>query len=234
MQGARPPARPPAPGPTPPPRAGRRRREHADVVEHPLGHVVDGASGLHRGEARLRASDVSGSGEVAHEDLAAGGLRTLIGADPNLELVAENVAVDEIEAAIDWYAGGTNYRDVVKRAADELGMTPREAMDKLRGLPAGSFYVFGPALLPTGERGTNGPVAPTPPEADRPRGHKRTRIPPPSTPHGRGPAVQAPPPRGVGVEALRPDAQPGAGECRADLDLDDPRDEDEAVVEVFP
>jgi two-component system response regulator DesR len=37
------------------------------------------------------------------EDLAAVGLRTLIGADPNLELVAENLAVDDIEAAIERY-----------------------------------------------------------------------------------------------------------------------------------
>jgi DNA-binding NarL/FixJ family response regulator len=34
------------------------------------------------------------------EDLAAVGLRTLIAADPNLELVAENVAMEDIEAAI--------------------------------------------------------------------------------------------------------------------------------------
>lgn len=34
------------------------------------------------------------------EDLAAVGLRTLIGEDPNLELVAENVAVGDIEKAI--------------------------------------------------------------------------------------------------------------------------------------
>lgn len=35
------------------------------------------------------------------EDLAAVGLRTLIAADPNLELVAENIAVGDIEAAIE-------------------------------------------------------------------------------------------------------------------------------------
>ena len=37
------------------------------------------------------------------EDLAAVGLRTLIGEDPNLELVAENVAVGDIERAIERY-----------------------------------------------------------------------------------------------------------------------------------
>lgn len=34
----------------------------------------------------------------------------------------------------------------VKRAADELGMSPRDAMDALRKLQPGEFYAFGPAL----------------------------------------------------------------------------------------
>lgn len=37
----------------------------------------------------------------------------------------------------------------VKRAADELGMSPRDAMDALRSLQPGEFFAFGPALSPT-------------------------------------------------------------------------------------
>lgn len=65
----------------------------------------------------------------------------------------------------------------VKRAADELGMTPREAMDQLRGLPAGTFYAFGPAVSPTVQRAVIGPVATTHPKA----GHRLMEAPPPAT-----------------------------------------------------
>lgn len=52
----------------------------------------------------------------------------------------------------------------VKRAADELGMSPREAMEQLRGLPAGTFWAFGPALTPTVQRAQIGAVKTTHPK----------------------------------------------------------------------
>lgn len=52
----------------------------------------------------------------------------------------------------------------VRRAADELGMTPREAMEQLRGLPAGTFWAFGPALSPTVQRARIGAVETTHPK----------------------------------------------------------------------
>ena len=52
----------------------------------------------------------------------------------------------------------------VKRAADELGMTPREAMEQLRGLPAGTFWAFGPALSTTVQRVQIGAVETTHPK----------------------------------------------------------------------
>lgn len=39
----------------------------------------------------------------------------------------------------------------VKRAADELGMNPKDAMAELRNLKPGQFYAFGPALSPSVE-----------------------------------------------------------------------------------
>lgn len=62
----------------------------------------------------------------------------------------------------------------VRRAADELGMTPREAMDQLRGLPAGTFYAFGPALSATVQRARISAVSTTHPKA----GHRLMQAPP--------------------------------------------------------
>jgi hypothetical protein len=52
----------------------------------------------------------------------------------------------------------------VKRAADELGMSPREAMAALRELEPGNFFVFGPALTNTVTRVRIGPVMTTHPK----------------------------------------------------------------------
>lgn len=62
----------------------------------------------------------------------------------------------------------------VKRAADELGMTPREAMEQLRNLKAGVFYAFGPALSATVQRVVVGDVQTTHPKA----GHRLMQAPP--------------------------------------------------------
>lgn len=66
----------------------------------------------------------------------------------------------------------------VKRAADELGMTSREAMASLRSLDPGTFYVFGPALTPTVELVRIGPVSTTHPQS----GHRLMAAPPAPSP----------------------------------------------------
>ncbi|MGI4815890.1 MAG: helicase HerA domain-containing protein [Janthinobacterium lividum] len=54
----------------------------------------------------------------------------------------------------------------VKRAADDLGLTPREAMTALRDLPNGEFFVFGRAVGTRGvEKMQIGPVATTHPKS---------------------------------------------------------------------
>ena len=52
----------------------------------------------------------------------------------------------------------------VKRAADELGLTARDAMDQLRALEPGEFFAFGPALSPTVRRTRIGPIVTTHPK----------------------------------------------------------------------
>jgi len=52
----------------------------------------------------------------------------------------------------------------VKRAADELGMTAREAVSVLRDLQPGEFYAFGPALTRTVTRVKIGKVLSTHPK----------------------------------------------------------------------
>ena len=53
----------------------------------------------------------------------------------------------------------------VKRAADELGMNAREAMQVLRNLDPGEFFAFGPALMKTVTRVAIGPVVTTHPKS---------------------------------------------------------------------
>ena len=63
----------------------------------------------------------------------------------------------------------------VKRAADELGMSLREAMPVLRGLDPGEFFAFGPALTKAVTRVAIGPVATTHPKS----GDRQLAAPPP-------------------------------------------------------
>lgn len=63
----------------------------------------------------------------------------------------------------------------VKRAADDLGMTVKEAMPVLRSLEPGEFFTFGPALTRIVTKITVGPVITTHPEA----GAGATLTPPP-------------------------------------------------------
>lgn len=62
----------------------------------------------------------------------------------------------------------------VKRAADELGMTPRDAMEQLRGLAPGEFYAFGPALSNAVAKVKIGTVVTTHPKS----GHRMMQAPP--------------------------------------------------------
>jgi hypothetical protein len=52
----------------------------------------------------------------------------------------------------------------VQRAADELGMTAREAVSVLRDLQPGALYAFGPGLTRTVTRCSTGTVLSTPPK----------------------------------------------------------------------
>lgn len=65
----------------------------------------------------------------------------------------------------------------VKRAADELGMSPRDAMHVLRALNPGQFYAFGPALTRTPELVKIGAVVTTHPKA----GQRLLQAPPPAS-----------------------------------------------------
>lgn len=66
----------------------------------------------------------------------------------------------------------------VKRAADELGMSPRDAMDALRKLQPGEFFAFGPALTAVPTKVAVGQVATTHPKA----GERMLSAPPAASP----------------------------------------------------
>lgn len=73
---------------------------------------------------------------------------------------------------------GNTVLDVdVKRSAFELGVQPKEAMAMLRGLNAGEFYGFGPALSATVRILKTGNVETTHPKV----GHRQALIPPKPT-----------------------------------------------------
>lgn len=63
----------------------------------------------------------------------------------------------------------------VKRAADELGMSPRDAMDALRKLQPGEFFAFGPALAMAPTRILVGTVS-----TRHPKAGERLLSPPPA------------------------------------------------------
>jgi uncharacterized protein len=63
----------------------------------------------------------------------------------------------------------------VKRAADVLGLTARDATEQLRNLAPGEFFAFGPALSPAVRRVTIGPVQTTHPKS----GNRMMKAPPP-------------------------------------------------------
>lgn len=63
----------------------------------------------------------------------------------------------------------------VKRAADELGLSARDATEQLRNLAPGEFYAYGPALSAQVQRVRIGDVETTHPKS----GHRMMKAPPP-------------------------------------------------------
>jgi hypothetical protein len=109
-------------------------------------------------------------------DLATRGRKrgfALIAATQRLAKLHKDAAAECLNKLV----GRTSLDVDVKRAADELGMTPREAMEKLRPLAPGEFFAFGPALSTTVRRLKVGPVATTHPKA----GERALRAPPKPT-----------------------------------------------------
>jgi len=75
--------------------------------------------------------------------------------------------------------GGTTLDVDVKRAAFDLGLSAKEALEVLRGLPPGHFYAYGPALKqPEPRQMVTGDVVTTHPKV----GHKQMVAPPKPTP----------------------------------------------------
>lgn len=76
------------------------------------------------------------------------------------------------------FIGRTGLDLDVERAADELGMGRKVAFEKLRGLPAGDFYAFGPAIATVPTQIRVGDVETSHPKA----GGHRLAAPPPASP----------------------------------------------------
>lgn len=109
-------------------------------------------------------------------DLATRGRKrgfALIAATQRLAKLHKDTAAELLNKLV----GRTGLDVDVKRAGDELGMTAREAMEKLRPLSAGDFFAFGPALSLTVRRLRVGAVQTTHPKA----GDRTLRAPPKPT-----------------------------------------------------
>jgi hypothetical protein len=85
----------------------------------------------------------------------------MVGATQRLSKLSKDVAAELNNKLI----GRTGLDIDVKRAADELGLSGKEAMYILRNMGEGEFFCFGPALSPTVERVKVGQVKTTHPEA---------------------------------------------------------------------
>lgn len=109
-------------------------------------------------------------------DLATRGRKrgfALIAATQRLAKLHKDTAAELLNKLI----GRTGLDVDVKRAADELGMTPKDAMANLRPLDPGCWYAFGPALSLTVRRLKIGDVQTTHPKA----GQRTLRAPPKPT-----------------------------------------------------
>lgn len=97
-------------------------------------------------------------------DLATRGRKrgqSLCVATQRLAKLHKDVAAEMLNKMI----GRTGLDVDVKRAADELGLTPREAFEQLRPLDPGEFYIFGPALSLVPQKIRVGDVSTTHPKA---------------------------------------------------------------------
>lgn len=109
-------------------------------------------------------------------DLATRGRKrgfALIAATQRLAKLHKDTAAELLNKLV----GRTGLDVDVKRAADELGMTHKEAIAELRGLNSGDFFAFGPALSPTVRKLTVGQVRTTHPKA----GDRALKAPPKPT-----------------------------------------------------
>lgn len=124
---------------------------------HPVLVILD--------EAHVYAPQTSGAEAMgAVIDLATRGRKRgqcLVCATQRLSKLHKDVAAELLNKLI----GRTGLDVDVKRAADELGMTAREATEKLRSLEAGTFFAFGPALCTNVELVTVGQVQTTHPKS---------------------------------------------------------------------
>jgi hypothetical protein len=106
----------------------------------------------------------------------------LVAATPRLSTLQKDVAAALLKKLI----GGTGLDVDVQRAADELGMTAREAISVRRDLQPGALYAFGPGLTRTVTRWNIGTVLSTPPKVG-----DRLAIPTPAPSHNVRALVQA-------------------------------------------
>jgi hypothetical protein len=109
-------------------------------------------------------------------DLATRGRKrglSLVAATQRLAKLHKDVAAELLNKLI----GRTGLDVDVKRAADELGMTARDALEQLRNLDPGQFYAFGPALHRTVIKTKIGPVQTTHPQT----GQRMAIAPPPAS-----------------------------------------------------
>lgn len=127
-------------------------------------------------------------------DLATRGRKrglALIGGTQRISKLHKDVAAELLNKAI----GRTGLDVDVRRAADELGMSAKDATEILRNLNPGEFFVYGPALTRSVERTKIGPVMTTHPETG-----KRTLVAPPPP----SPAIRA---QLAKIEGLQRDAE---------------------------
>lgn len=136
---------------------------------HPVMVVLD--------EAHVYAPQVGSAESLsAVQDLATRGRKrgqALVCATQRLSKLHKDVAAEMGNKLI----GRTGLDVDVKRAADELGLTAREALADLRNLDAGEFFAFGPALSRTVKRLRVGRVLTTHPKP----GHRVIAAPPPAS-----------------------------------------------------
>jgi hypothetical protein len=117
----------------------------------------------------------SGSAEAASAviDLATRGRKRgqcLVLATQRLSKLHKDAAAEMLNKLV----GRTGLDVDVKRAADELGMTAREATEQLRSLAPGEFFAYGPALTSSVSKLTIGPVLTAHPKS----GHRLMQAPP--------------------------------------------------------